>query len=624
MKKKNIIFIALACILVVFAIAEICIVRRHSQNANVEGETDSSISASVSVEVPEIVPDDTPEDTSKEYVMGTEVPTKDYVFDWYYEKIYLLEDGKIIEKCDLSDIADFYEIYGFNGDDVIWSKFTRESNSDYYYTLMATNRVTGTANEIGIFKSIEGIDRYNGYIYVSEGSCKAVHALNQATYEETDDGFTAKVTEKCKDYQMLSYFSTYRYKSKACPKRILDEAGFILYSKDGKVYKFDGENLSETSLELNGSSSVVAYDSKYAFYEAYSDDYNDFSLYRYDYDSGESALVYVNARMLGNGANGNTYLSVNSEKDGDIVYSLVEVNVETLESKVIKEGSRAMGFGYCEPYYHSPAVVNGTLYFYDYDGDASIKWYAYDGKIKEINEMTEPVKVSNVLQMAHLEVAKEKYECEFCGKAIYKAYCEYPVLNSDIKYAGKISKYLKDMAQKTVKVTDPTILTMYMETDQYCEDHGYASSMETLDDLVVAIEYVGGHYLTVSYQGDWFGGGAHGYPSRSDYLFDLNTGNVVSFADLYTGTEEELKDLVATKAKEHIEYCMEAEDGGSPYFTDDPDTLYSEVYDLISLQNINIEYGKDHATVYFFPYELAGYAAGFVEYEIPYEEFKGE
>ena len=119
--------------------------------------------------------------------------------------------------------------------------------------------------------------------------------------------------------------------------------------------------------------------------------------------------------------------------------------------------------------------------------------------------------------------------------------------------------------------------------------------------------------------GYWYGGGAHGYPTNFQYLFDLQTGKEVSFLDFYNGTEEELKTLAATKAKEDCEKSVQ-EDGYSMYYTDDPDSVYSDAYEYVTLDNNHMVFGKECMFLTFPPYEIGPYASGYIIVEISYEE----
>ena len=52
------------------------------------------------------------------------------------------------------------------------------------------------------------------------------------------------------------------------------------------------------------------------------------------------------------------------------------------------------------------------------------------------------------------------------------------------------------------------------------------------DNELSRVEVLGADYLTVDYSGYEYTGGAHGYPYRSHYLFDLTTGEEKTLADL--------------------------------------------------------------------------------------------
>ena len=143
----------------------------------------------------------------------------------------------------------------------------------------------------------------------------------------------------------------------------------------------------------------------------------------------------------------------------------------------------------------------------------------------------------------------------------------------------------------------------------------YSRSMYPLsyDNELSRVEVLGADYLTVDYSGYEYTGGAHGYPYRSHYLFDLTTGEEKTLADLYQGSVDEFKDIVAQYSVQNWK------DNPDPYFGwDSEDAAYADLYDNASLDML-MRYGTDGIVIEYSPYEYGPYASGYIGVEIPYE-----
>lgn len=114
-------------------------------------------------------------------------------------------------------------------------------------------------------------------------------------------------------------------------------------------------------------------------------------------------------------------------------------------------------------------------------------------------------------------------------------------------------------------------------------------------------------------------------PGRDQYLFDLQTGEQLTFEDFYKGSEEEFKTIIATKVKEDYESYEDGSNGNSsegyPYSVGDADRAYEAAYD--SAEYTNIYFEEDGIIYYFYPYVMGPYSSGFIEIFVSYEEIFG-
>jgi len=105
-------------------------------------------------------------------------------------------------------------------------------------------------------------------------------------------------------------------------------------------------------------------------------------------------------------------------------------------------------------------------------------------------------------------------------------------------------------------------------------------------------------------------GAAHGMPSQLYYHIDINTGKVYTLSDLFKKDSNYVKvlsDLVGKKIEE------KTKDGNSMIFKDSYKGIRSD-HDFIIT--------KDALQIYFTPYEIGPYAAGFITFDILYSEIK--
>ncbi|MDF2589294.1 MAG: repeat protein [Anaerocolumna sp.] len=107
---------------------------------------------------------------------------------------------------------------------------------------------------------------------------------------------------------------------------------------------------------------------------------------------------------------------------------------------------------------------------------------------------------------------------------------------------------------------------------------------------------------------DYNFGAAHGMPIKDYYHIDINTGDFYSLDDLFKKDSDyvtKLNDIILEKINKA------AEDPNSMIFVDSFETINDNQFFTVTDNSL---------IIYFYPYEIAAYAAGFPEFEIPFDE----
>lgn len=120
-----------------------------------------------------------------------------------------------------------------------------------------------------------------------------------------------------------------------------------------------------------------------------------------------------------------------------------------------------------------------------------------------------------------------------------------------------------------------------------------------------------GNLLVIEKLGyDYFFGAVHGMPIMDYYYIDIRTGQFYQFKDLFLEGSDyagKINELIRSE----IAIRMESED--ALFFTDQ--------FEGIS-EAPNFMLSEDAITIYFYPYEIAAYAAGFPEFDIPFADIE--
>lgn len=158
-------------------------------------------------------------------------------------------------------------------------------------------------------------------------------------------------------------------------------------------------------------------------------------------------------------------------------------------------------------------------------------------------------------------------------------------------------------------------LTVQNQINEELKNKFTESRMElSEDDETTVNDYfkaeILGNLLIINHLGyDYPFGAAHGMPISDYYHIDLTTGQFYTLADLFK-EDVNYVDIINPIILHQIEEASKQEDN-----------MYYDDFSSIS-SNQPFHLTKEGILVYFYPYEIAPYAAGFPEFFISYDELK--
>lgn len=180
---------------------------------------------------------------------------------------------------------------------------------------------------------------------------------------------------------------------------------------------------------------------------------------------------------------------------------------------------------------------------------------------------------------------------------------EWLVIDERFPGAAKINAILDAEQQANMDYTR----NIAKDMEEWAEE-GMNSSISS---RVSPIFFFNERFISFTQQGYEYSGGAHGMPYWVPHTFDLHTGEELDLSFFVTNEEGVFKDIV-------MEQFIKMYDV-------DPDLYWDDAIDIVrecvSLQS-PFYLKEDGLVIYFGPYDLAPYAAGFVEIVVPYDKLE--
>ena len=203
------------------------------------------------------------------------------------------------------------------------------------------------------------------------------------------------------------------------------------------------------------------------------------------------------------------------------------------------------------------------------------------------------------------------------GDVFYTITCSYPVVSiaGNEAAAEKINENILSQVESFHTATDESV--EYAKEDfEYWLDEGVQPPMPYSSDLFFTVTRADNNVISFTENGYEYMGGAHGMPYSIGMNYDAHTGELISFAELSDDPDAFHADTLAyNQALAQTEYYSE-----QLFNTDDitngtlETTLYSDGMWYLSTSGLVFMSP---------PYALAPYAAGTLEFTIPYSDLKG-
>ena len=106
-------------------------------------------------------------------------------------------------------------------------------------------------------------------------------------------------------------------------------------------------------------------------------------------------------------------------------------------------------------------------------------------------------------------------------------------------------------------------------------------------------------------------------PAEFYYLFDMRDGKRVTLQDLYAGSEDDFKKIVVD---ETVERWKQGDAGFYDYYSPEDEKEKREEFREYAGFDMTMEFTEDSLVVYYQPYMVGPYAAGFIDVTIPYSK----
>jgi hypothetical protein len=464
--------------------------------------------------------------------------------------------------------------------------------------------------------------------------------LNMTVLHDYND-WSVKSFEKAKDtlafmeaapkyadiYENIGNYNLYNSERKCCLDHFLDKYGALVGRLEDTFYLIKSDGSIEESSFLKSNMSGIHGDSNYGLFVEFDDSYKTVGLVCMDLSTGEKKQITEDEVTIMDYEDGILYYATRQHHEFEVInLNIYSYNTATGENTLLFEKKSVPGTELYEPVVTGFTLGEGKAFYTDIDaGQARILCAdVVNGKLENETDTGYATTSFSPYDYGTVEYKTIASYCPDCGIPLTEAYTEIFVL--DPKYSDKadaINGKICSLAEAFLEKYKEQPESWLGDEGKDCEQHQeYPQQYDMTDTCMVDdVGIIEDRYLYINESGYWYGGGAHGMPSRDQLLFDLTTGEQLKLTDFYKGTEEEYKALVAEKTKEDFE-SYDPDAGMVPYFAENAQEVYDTAYQYVQL-DMNVYFEKDGIIYYFYPYDMGTYADGFRDIFISYKDLLG-
>lgn len=465
--------------------------------------------------------------------------------------------------------------------------------------------------------------------YLNEGG--KVYSSSRLTRDSSgrwqDEEICNNINELCNSENGLYPLRTEGNAEHFSPAYCLANYGMAVYTKDASLYVYDenGALLNTLTADDGCKYCLKAMTSDCLIYSVMGKDYHERGLYAYDLTSNEERTLYSEQE--------GEELSV-LDMDGETCYVAIVSNPEYCHSIT---DIRAININDCSmedvatvetvPGRHE--IDMPALYSFKIMGNTAV----YGGETENATGLLCSVKsdsewVQKDIDIPFYEYDYSKYaniksmnysvQCPYCDNTAYEWYYEYPEIKASVPNADKINETLSAIAGQTYKEAK-SYEADYTEEDCRESYHGqYGIFTDESLAFVIGVDEVFDRYLVIyNMSFDMRMLAAHGFDRTYCRIFDLESGDEVDMSDIYKGSEEEFRKIVAEAAVEKYESDS---DFAESVFATDSEEFYENAYGSAAPDWDSFTFYDDYLTINFDPYILGPFSSGEISVPVSYDK----
>lgn len=548
------------------------------------------------------------------------------------------DDGTLSDSYDLEPISEQLKenenesyTYVTYCDGVFFFSGYKYEDGENYKKLTAYDSTTGEITDVIYWgtENIYDVEVYEGKLTCSLSSSD-YSSWTVKSFEKEEDSLAFKETgTKYADiYDQISTYNISNIERGCCIEHFLDKNGGLVAHTDDKYYLVKTDGSIEEIPHLTDNFYSLQGNADYCCFTEYDDSYKTLGTICMDLSTGEKKKISDLSVTTMGFDNGVFYFAEKEDTEfGVFDLKIKSYNTATDELNTLFEKKSVPATEMFEPVVTGFTVSDDKVFYTDLvEGKATIFCADLaDGKLSNETDTGLVTESFSAYDYGTVDYKSVSAYCPNCGIPLSQGYAE--IFSLDPKYsehADEINASIKEHADSFIKSYEtPSESWLGQDELNNCEGHQeYPDQYDMTDtDQIESVGIIEDRYLFVDKTGYWYGGGAHGMPSRDQLLYDLTTGKELKLTDFYTGTLEDYKALVAEKTKEDYEsYASISE--VTPYFAENSQEVYDTAYEYVQL-DMNVYFREDGIIYYFYPYDMGSFADGFRDIFISYKDLLG-